>query len=47
MSSATDFLDCYERWLNQMNDGRDHRALELTSPRLRVHPNRQRLAPKT
>ncbi|WP_217574319.1 SMI1/KNR4 family protein [Streptomyces sp. GbtcB7] len=47
VSSATDFLDWYERWLNQMNDGRDNRALELTSPQLRAHPNRHRLAPKT
>lgn len=46
VSSATDFLDWYERWLDQMNDGRDNRALELTSPRLRSHPNRHRLARK-
>ena len=42
----TDFLDRYERWLNHMSAGRDNRALELTSPRLRTHPNRHRLAPK-
>ncbi|MFD8000048.1 hypothetical protein [Streptomyces mirabilis] len=47
MSSATDFLDWYERRLNQMNDGRDIRALGLTAPRLHAHPNRHRLAPKT
>ena len=46
VSSATDFLDWYERWLDQMNAGRDNRALELTSPRLRAHPNRHRLAPE-
>ncbi|MFE2318151.1 SMI1/KNR4 family protein [Streptomyces sp. NPDC059441] len=46
VSSATDFLDWYERWLNHMSDGRDNRALELTSPRLRAHPNRHRMAPK-
>ncbi|MGR3873001.1 SMI1/KNR4 family protein [Streptomyces graminifolii] len=32
VSSATDFLDWYERWLNHMSTGRDNRALELTSP---------------
>ncbi|MFE3826655.1 SMI1/KNR4 family protein [Streptomyces sp. NPDC059092] len=32
VSSATDFLDWYERWLNQRNAGRDNRALELPSP---------------
>ncbi|MFD4727708.1 SMI1/KNR4 family protein [Streptomyces seoulensis] len=37
VSSATDFLDWYERWLNHMSAGRDDRALELTSPRLRAH----------
>ncbi|WP_306522702.1 hypothetical protein [Streptomyces sp. ISL-12] len=44
VSSATDFLDWYERWLSQMSAGRDHRALELTSPRLRARPGRQRMA---
>ncbi|WP_371650698.1 hypothetical protein [Streptomyces mirabilis] len=47
VSSATDFLDWYERRLDQMNDGHDSRALELDSPRLRAHPNRHCLAPKT
>ncbi|MFJ2607890.1 SMI1/KNR4 family protein [Streptomyces sp. NPDC087425] len=47
VSSATDFLDWYERWLNHMSAGRDNRALELTSPRLRAHPDRHRMAPKT
>ncbi|MEU2132358.1 SMI1/KNR4 family protein [Streptomyces sp. NPDC018352] len=46
VSSATDFLDWYERWLNHMSAGHDNRALELTSPRLRAHPNRHRMAPK-
>lgn len=46
VSSATDFLDWYERWLNHMSAGRDNRALELTSPRLHAHPNRCRMAPK-
>ncbi|MEU9361595.1 SMI1/KNR4 family protein [Streptomyces sp. NPDC048301] len=46
VSSATDFLDWYERWLNHMSAGRDNRALELTSPQLRAHPNRHRMAPK-
>ncbi|MFD7917206.1 SMI1/KNR4 family protein [Streptomyces sp. NPDC059752] len=46
VSSATDFLDWYERWLKHMSAGRDNRALELTSPRLRAHPNRHRMAPK-
>ncbi len=45
VSSAADFLDWYERWLNHMSAGRDNRALELTSPRLRAHPNRHRMAP--
>ncbi|MEV5491163.1 hypothetical protein AB0L47_24745 [Streptomyces bobili] len=39
-TSATDFLDWYERWLNHVSTGRDNQALELTSPRLRAHPNR-------
>ncbi|MEU9043596.1 MULTISPECIES: SMI1/KNR4 family protein [unclassified Kitasatospora] len=34
--SATDFLAWYERWLNHMLDGRDNRALHLTSPALRA-----------
>ncbi|WNI33896.1 SMI1/KNR4 family protein [Streptomyces sp. ITFR-6] len=46
VSSATDFLDWYERWLNHMSAGLDNRALELTSPRLRAHPDRHRMAPK-
>lgn len=46
VSSATDFLDWYERWLNHMSAGRDNRALELTSPQLRAHPDRHRMAPK-
>ncbi|MGW7365723.1 SMI1/KNR4 family protein [Streptomyces sp. NPDC054841] len=46
VSSAQDFLAWYERWLDHMAQGRDNRALELTSPQLRSHPNRHRLAPK-
>ncbi|WP_199836865.1 SMI1/KNR4 family protein [Streptomyces sp. CB01373] len=46
VSSAQDFLAWYERWLDHMARGRDNRALELTSPQLRSHPNRHRLAPK-
>ncbi|WP_241691426.1 SMI1/KNR4 family protein [Streptomyces sp. GZWMJZ-114] len=46
VSSATDFLDWYERWLNHMSAGRDNPALELTSPQLRAHPDRHRMAPK-
>ncbi|MEU6050677.1 SMI1/KNR4 family protein [Streptomyces xanthochromogenes] len=46
VSSANDFLDWYERWLNHMSAGRDNRALELTSPRLRAHPDRHRMAPR-
>ncbi len=46
VSSATDFFDWYERWLNHLSAGRDTRALELTSPRLRAHPDRHRMAPK-
>ncbi|MFD9433492.1 SMI1/KNR4 family protein [Streptomyces sp. NPDC060002] len=46
VSSAADFLDWYERWLNHMSAGRDDRALELTSPRLRTHPDRHRRAPR-
>lgn len=45
VSSATDFLGWYERWLDHMGAGRDNRALELTSPRLLAHPNRHRMAP--
>lgn len=45
VSSAADFLAWYERWLDQMAAGRDNRALELTSPRLRCHPHEYRLAP--
>ncbi|AOT61334.1 MULTISPECIES: SMI1/KNR4 family protein [Streptomyces] len=47
VSSATDFLGWYERWLDHMGAGRDNRALELTSPRLRSHPQRYRRAPRT
>jgi hypothetical protein len=36
VSSATDFLAWYERWLDHMLDGRDNRDLELTSPALRA-----------
>ncbi|MFD9691845.1 SMI1/KNR4 family protein [Kitasatospora sp. NPDC059146] len=46
VSSAADFLDWYERWLDQMSAGLDNRALELTSPRLRGHPHRHRMAPE-
>lgn len=46
VSSATDFLDWYGRWLNHMSAGRDNRALKLTSPQLRAHPDRHRMAPK-
>ncbi|MFE4517544.1 SMI1/KNR4 family protein [Kitasatospora sp. NPDC056783] len=46
VSSASDFLAWYERWLDHMTAGLDNRALELTSPHLRSHPNRHRLAPK-
>ncbi|MEU0990305.1 SMI1/KNR4 family protein [Streptomyces sp. NPDC005953] len=45
VSSATDFLDWYERWLNHMSAGSDNRALHLTSPQLRAHPDHHRLAP--
>lgn len=40
VSSATDFLDWYERWLDHMGAGCDNRALELTSPRLRARSDR-------
>ncbi len=40
VSSATDFLAWYERWLDHMLDGRDNRALELTSPALRAPADR-------
>ncbi|MFD7447131.1 SMI1/KNR4 family protein [Streptomyces sp. NPDC059909] len=43
VSSALDFLSWYERWLDHVAAGLDNRALELTSPQLRAHPNRQRL----
>ncbi|MFD7326274.1 SMI1/KNR4 family protein [Streptomyces sp. NPDC059875] len=43
VSSAPDFLAWYERWLDHMAAGLDNRALELTSPQLRMHPTRQRL----
>ncbi|MFI6703519.1 SMI1/KNR4 family protein [Streptomyces sp. NPDC050509] len=46
VSSAPDFLAWYERWLDHMSQGRDDRALELTSPQLRSHPHRSRPAPK-
>ncbi|MYW01149.1 SMI1/KNR4 family protein [Streptomyces sp. SID3343] len=45
VSSARDFLGWYERWLDHMTAGKDNRALELTSPALRAHPERSRLAP--
>ncbi|GAA5607950.1 SMI1/KNR4 family protein [Streptomyces griseus] len=45
VSSAADFLDWYERWLNHMSAGRDNRALELTSPQLRARPARYPPAP--
>ncbi|MEU8773549.1 SMI1/KNR4 family protein [Streptomyces sp. NPDC048606] len=32
VSSARDFLGWYERWLDHMRDGKDNRALGLTSP---------------
>ena len=35
VSSATDFLAWYERWLDHMLEGLDSRDLELTSPGLR------------
>ncbi|WP_031178075.1 hypothetical protein [Streptomyces sp. NRRL B-3253] len=38
VSSAADFLAWYERWLDHLLDGRDNRALELTSPGLRRRP---------
>lgn len=44
VSSVPDFLAWYERWLDHMAAGQDNRALELTSPHLRTHPIRQRLA---
>ncbi|MGW3991117.1 SMI1/KNR4 family protein [Streptomyces sp. NPDC004830] len=44
VSSAPDFLAWYERWLDHMAAGQDNRDLELTSPRLRAQPLRQRLA---
>ncbi|GAA3842963.1 SMI1/KNR4 family protein [Streptomyces phyllanthi] len=47
VSSAPDFLGWYERWLDHMAAGQDNRALGLTSPRLRAHPNRHRLTPTT
>ncbi|WP_346009770.1 hypothetical protein [Streptomyces sp. SID1328] len=44
VSSATDFLNWYERWLGA---GRDDRALELTSPQQSfAAPDRHRMAPK-
>lgn len=45
VSSAADFLAWYERWLDHMAAGKDNRALELTSPALRAHPERCRMAP--
>nr|WP_237557707.1 hypothetical protein [Streptomyces sp. SID5470] len=36
----------YQRWLDHMSAGRDNRALAFTSPRLRAHPNRHRMAPE-
>ncbi|MEV7883727.1 hypothetical protein ACWD3I_06970 [Streptomyces sp. NPDC002817] len=40
VSSATDYLAWYERWLDHMLDGRDNRDLELTSPALRAPVDR-------
>ncbi|MBU7597779.1 SMI1/KNR4 family protein [Streptomyces sp. P38-E01] len=40
VSSSTDFLAWYERWLDHMLDGRDNRELELTSPALRAPVDR-------
>ncbi|WP_380281924.1 SMI1/KNR4 family protein [Kitasatospora purpeofusca] len=40
VSSATDFLAWYERWLNHMLDGRDNRGLGLTSPALHAPVDR-------
>ncbi|MFV2119173.1 hypothetical protein ACE14D_12295, partial [Streptomyces sp. Act-28] len=45
-AGVADFLARYERRLDHMSAGRDDRALELTSPRLRAHPNRHRMAPR-
>lgn len=46
VSSATDFLAWYERWLDHMLDGRDNRDLELTSPALRTPLDRAKEAPQ-
>jgi hypothetical protein len=43
VSSASDFLAWYERWLDHMAAGRDNRALGLTSPQFSVRPIQQRL----
>ncbi|MFJ5607864.1 SMI1/KNR4 family protein [Streptomyces sp. NPDC093221] len=40
VSSASDFLAWYERWLDQMASGCDNRALELTSPAARHQSSR-------
>ncbi|MBD0710413.1 MULTISPECIES: SMI1/KNR4 family protein [unclassified Streptomyces] len=40
VSSATDFLAWYERWLDHLLAGRDNRDLELTSPALRAPVDR-------
>ncbi|QMU73458.1 SMI1/KNR4 family protein [Streptacidiphilus sp. P02-A3a] len=40
VSSASDFLAWYERWLDHMASGRDNRALELTSPAARHQTSR-------
>ncbi len=40
VSSASDFLAWYERWLDHMASGRDNRALELTSPATRLRARR-------
>ncbi|MFE7512270.1 SMI1/KNR4 family protein [Streptomyces sp. NPDC057540] len=37
VSSAPDFLSWYERWLDHMRDGKDNRALGLTSPATVAH----------
>jgi hypothetical protein len=43
VSSASDFLAWYERWLDHMASGCDNRALELTSPGARLQASRRAL----
>jgi hypothetical protein len=46
VSSASDFLAWYERWLDHMGAGRDNEALALTSPEIHdliAHPRRLHL----